>query len=101
MYNKEPKYVYEDWYIHPDLVNLDYGVLGKNIKNYEAMEKPINQLLSNIILKYLNIYLIYKMGQKLFDIFSFSHLLGGFLMYNLQFTFLETNNSYNLRNDRR
>jgi len=31
------------------------------------------------------------MGQKLFDIFSLSHLLGGFLMYNLQFTFLETN----------
>lgn len=31
------------------------------------------------------------MGQKIFDIFTLSHLLGGFLMYNLQFTFLETN----------
>ena len=31
------------------------------------------------------------MGLKLFDIFTLSHLLGGFLMYNLQFSILETN----------
>ena len=41
VHNKEPKYVYEDWYIHPDLVNLDYAksVREKNIKNYEENGK--------------------------------------------------------------
>ena len=31
------------------------------------------------------------MGQKLFDIFTLSHLLGGFLAYNFRLTFLESN----------
>ena len=41
VHNKESKYVYEDWYIHPDLVNLDYAksVREKNIKNYEENGK--------------------------------------------------------------
>ena len=31
------------------------------------------------------------MGQKLFDIFTLSHLLGGFLAYNTRLTLLESN----------
>ena len=36
IHNIEPKYVYEDWYVHPDLVNMDYikELQEKNKKHY-------------------------------------------------------------------
>jgi hypothetical protein len=38
--NNEGKYVYEDWYIHPDLVNMDYikNLKNKNYKNYKSIQ---------------------------------------------------------------
>ena len=36
IHNLSPKYVYEDWYVHPDLVNMDYvnQLKNNNNKNY-------------------------------------------------------------------
>lgn len=36
VHNIEPKYVYEDWYVHPDLVDIDYinHLIEINKKNY-------------------------------------------------------------------
>ena len=47
IHNIEPKYVYEDWYVHPDLVNMDYikELQDKNSKNYvfnNITEKSLN-----------------------------------------------------------
>lgn len=38
IHNQDPRYVYEDWYVHPDLVDMDYVVnLQKiNKQNYES-----------------------------------------------------------------
>jgi hypothetical protein len=37
IHNKEPKYVYEDWYVHPSLVDMDYvnALMSKNAVHYE------------------------------------------------------------------
>ena len=37
IHNKEPKYVYEDWWVHPELVDMEYVNLikEKNKNNYE------------------------------------------------------------------
>ena len=37
IHNIEPKYVYEDWYVHPELVNMSYvnNLIEQNINNYE------------------------------------------------------------------
>jgi len=34
--NKEPRWVYEDWYVHPDLVDMDYveKLQSDNLSNY-------------------------------------------------------------------
>ena len=47
IHNIEPRYVYEDWYVHPDLVNMDYikELQVKNSKNYvfnTITEKSLN-----------------------------------------------------------
>jgi hypothetical protein len=36
IHNKEPKYVYEDWYVHPDLVDMSYvnTLIYKNSTKY-------------------------------------------------------------------
>tara|TARA_B100001778_G_C18601082_1_gene637262 strand:- start:2021 stop:2686 length:666 start_codon:yes stop_codon:yes gene_type:complete len=36
IHNFHPDYTYEDWYVHPELVNMDYVRLlkNKNLKNY-------------------------------------------------------------------
>ncbi len=37
IHNELPKYVYEDWYVHPDLVDMNYidTLIQKNVSNYE------------------------------------------------------------------
>lgn len=37
IHNTLPKYVYEDWYVHPDLVDMNYidTLIQKNVSNYE------------------------------------------------------------------
>jgi hypothetical protein len=47
IHNLDPIYVYEDWYVHPDLVDMDYikELQEKNTKNYEVnsiTQKSIN-----------------------------------------------------------
>jgi hypothetical protein len=47
IHNIEPKYVYEDWYVHPDLVDMDYikELQNKNSNKYvfnSITEKSIN-----------------------------------------------------------
>lgn len=47
IHNKEPRYVYEDWYVHPDLVDMNYvnRLMDINTKNYEnnsITQKSIN-----------------------------------------------------------
>lgn len=36
IHNQEPKYVYEDWYVHPELVDMAYinTIIANNKKNY-------------------------------------------------------------------
>jgi hypothetical protein len=36
IHNKLPKYVYEDWYVHPDCVDMNYinNLIAKNKNNY-------------------------------------------------------------------
>jgi hypothetical protein len=36
IHNQEPKYVYEDWYVHPELVDMTYinNIIAINKKNY-------------------------------------------------------------------
>jgi hypothetical protein len=38
IHNKEPRYVYEDWYVHPSLVDMDYvnALMSKNAVHYES-----------------------------------------------------------------
>jgi hypothetical protein len=38
--NNDPKYVYEDWYVHPDLVDMDYinTLILNNTENYTSSE---------------------------------------------------------------
>lgn len=38
IHNKEPRYVYEDWYVHPSLVDMDYvdSLMSKNASHYES-----------------------------------------------------------------
>ena len=45
--NRDVKYPYEDWYVHPDLVDMDYvnNLIEMNKKNYAyhpVTEKTIN-----------------------------------------------------------
>lgn len=43
IHNKLPKYVYEDWYVHPDLVDMDYiNDLIRNNRN-----KYVNNIITN------------------------------------------------------
>jgi len=43
IHNIEPKYVYEDWYVHPDLVDMDYinKLVENNNKYY--VDNPITE----------------------------------------------------------
>jgi hypothetical protein len=38
IHNKELRYVYEDWYVHPSLVDMDYvnALMSKNAVHYES-----------------------------------------------------------------
>ena len=49
VHNTEPKYVYEDWYVHPNLVDMDYinNLISLNMEvyedsPYEVIHKSIN-----------------------------------------------------------
>ena len=47
IHNLSPEFVYEDWYVHPDLVDMDYvnQLKNNNIKNYvdnSITQKSIN-----------------------------------------------------------
>ena len=43
IHNREPQYVYEDWYVHPDLVDMNYvnQLINNNSEKY--VDNPITQ----------------------------------------------------------